>query len=62
LLFSTGVVLGMTAFSILLLKFSGIFTKNFRLILNYGFGVSAIIYGLYLFNINTNLGIINYLL
>ena len=62
LLFSTGVVLGMIAFSILLLKFSGIFTKNFRLILNYGFGISAIIYGLYLFNINTNLEIINYLL
>ena len=61
LLFSTGVVLGMTAFSILLLKFSGIFTKNFRLILNYGFGISAIIYGLYLFSINTNLEIVNYL-
>ena len=61
LLFSTGVVLGMTAFSILLLKFSGIFTKNFRLILNYGFGISAIVYGLYLFSINTNLEIVNYL-
>ena len=60
-LFSTGVVLGMMLFSILLLKSSNVLTKNFKLILNYGFGISTIIYGLYLFNINTGLEIFQHL-
>ena len=60
-LFSTGVVLGMMLFSILLLKSSNVLTKNFKLILNYGFGISAIIYGLYLFSINTGLEIFQHL-
>ena len=60
-LFSTGVVLGMMFFSILLLKSSNVLTKNFKLILNYGFGISAIIYGLYLFSINTGLEIFQHL-
>ena len=60
-LFSTGVILGMMLFSILLLKSSNVLTKNFKLILNYGFGISAIIYGLYLFSINTGLEIFQHL-
>ena len=60
-LFTTGVVLGMMLFSILLLKSSNVLTKNFKLILNYGFGISAIIYGLYLFSINTGLEIFQHL-
>jgi ABC-type nickel/cobalt efflux system permease component RcnA len=60
-LFSTGVVLGMMFFSILLLKSSNVLTKNFKLILNYGFGISTIIYGLYLFSINTGLEIFQHL-
>ncbi|HIM82404.1 MAG TPA: hypothetical protein EYM50_01465 [Nitrososphaerales archaeon] len=60
-LFSTGVVLGMMLFSILLLKSSNVLTKNFKWILNYGFGISAIIYGLYLFSINTGLEIFQHL-
>ena len=60
-LFSTGVVLGMMLFSILLLKSSNVLTKNFKWILNYGFGISSIIYGLYLFSINTGLEIFHHL-
>jgi high-affinity nickel permease len=60
-LFSTGVVLGMIIFSILLFKSSNILTKNFKLMLNYGFGILAIIYGLYLFRINTEWEIFHYL-
>ena len=60
-LFSTGVVLGMMLFSILLLKSSNVLTNNFKLILNYVFGISAIIYGLYLFSINTGLEIFQHL-
>ena len=57
-LFSTGVVLGMIAFSIVLFRFSNVFTNNIKLIINYGFGISAIIYGLYLLNVITGLEII----
>ena len=61
-LFSTGVVLGMVIFSALLFRFSNIISKNFKLMLNYGFAISAIIYGLYLLSTNTSLTIIKYLL
>ena len=61
-LFSTGVVLGMVIFSVLIFRFSDIISNNFKLMLNYGFAISAIIYGLYLLSINTNLTIIRYLL
>ena len=61
-LFSTGVVLGMVIFSVLIFRFSDIASNNFKLMLNYGFAISAIIYGLYLLSTNTNLTIIRYLL
>ena len=61
-LFSTGVVLGMVIFSALVFRFSNIISKNFKLMLNYGFAISAIIYGLYLLSTNTSLTIIKYLL
>jgi len=60
-LFSTGVILGMIVFSILLFKSSNILTKNFKLMLNYGLGISTITYGLYLFSINTGWGIFYHL-
>ena len=61
-LYSTGVVLGMVIFSVLIFRFSDIISNNFKLMLNYGFAISAIIYGLYLLGTNTSLTIIKYLL
>ncbi len=61
-LFSTGVVLGMIGFSVLVLRVSDSISNNFKWMLNYTFAISAIIYGLYLLYVNTNLEIIKYLL
>ena len=61
-LFSTGVVLGMIVFSVLVLRVSDSISNNFKWMLNYTFAISAIIYGLYLLYANTNLEIIKYLL